>query len=703
MKNNMKKKIIFILIALSILFAGCAGKKLINEVSHITEEKYPYSDFVVLKDYGKLEFSVEKEVLVKVKGGSSYQGVLLNQDKESVKVYANHNKIILNKDDILSIKKMDTEVPVATYSYLYRAKAITDNASGFAINSIGYRYMEDVYDLEARTITPDGKIYEIDDDDIIEGDIPSGTIFYSSYRAKVYPVPGMQKGSIIELSYKSKRADVRFLDNWFFQGGESTLDSQLEIIAPKEFELDYLLVGTNKDKVKITEEEKGGNVIKTFQTDDTFPEFTPEQYMPSVFEIITHLRIRVVSWKNEKILSNWNDVAVWYRNLIQDRDKLSKEMRDTLYGIVNEDDSREEKIRKVYNYVQSNIIYVAVADEIGGYQPYDAIFTYEHGWGDCKDMANLIVAFLQELEIEAYSALVPTSDYRPLVKEFPALDNFNHAIAVVPNNDSYYFLDATGGFVPFEEATGFIRGVDILVIKGNKAEIVSIPEVEGEKNVSRRTADIKIDENLNLICEVEEEKMGAKAIEYRGFYHFSSNEVKNNIIEEILNMFFLNFELIDGDFVNPNQFEEDLKFEYKFILKETAIVDGNRILFSPILFKERAFDFDMFLPGERKHDLVLFDPETINDTYTVEIPAGYEIVSIPKDKEIKLPFAYFKLDYEQEGNKITVNFVYKLSKERLTPEEYNQFKDFSNELLFEFKKRVIILNSNASLPESASN
>jgi tetratricopeptide (TPR) repeat protein len=93
--------------------------------------------------------------------------------------------------------------------------------------------------------------------------------------------------------------------------------------------------------------------------------------------------------------------------------------------------------------VESDIRYLAVMINAGGYTPAAADLTWSRRFGDCKGKTVLLLALLRGLGIEAVPALVQTTGGDGLDR-FPAtLDIFDHVILEVSLNGSTYWLDGT--------------------------------------------------------------------------------------------------------------------------------------------------------------------------------------------------------------------------------------------------------------------
>jgi len=87
--------------------------------------------------------------------------------------------------------------------------------------------------------------------------------------------------------------------------------------------------------------------------------------------------------------------------------------------------------------MQDHTRYISIQLGIGGWQPFDAAFVQEHGYGDCKALSNYMVALLKTAGITAYSVLIRPGDYRYTFNESFPSNQFTHVIVCVPFQKRY--------------------------------------------------------------------------------------------------------------------------------------------------------------------------------------------------------------------------------------------------------------------------
>lgn len=94
-------------------------------------------------------------------------------------------------------------------------------------------------------------------------------------------------------------------------------------------------------------------------------------------------------------------------------------------------------------WVQGRVRYFAVLAGIHSHTPHPPAETLARRYGDCKDKAMLLVALLGELGIDAWPALVNSTDGGDLAELPPTPAVFDHVIVVASVGDQTVWVDPT--------------------------------------------------------------------------------------------------------------------------------------------------------------------------------------------------------------------------------------------------------------------
>jgi hypothetical protein len=98
-----------------------------------------------------------------------------------------------------------------------------------------------IEDIQARTISTSGEISVLENKDIYDVNLYPNFVFYSDQRAKIFTMPAIEPGSIIEYRYKVGIRGRTLWHSWIFQDNIPTLLSRYTLIHPSEWNLNYKL------------------------------------------------------------------------------------------------------------------------------------------------------------------------------------------------------------------------------------------------------------------------------------------------------------------------------------------------------------------------------------------------------------------------------------------------------------------------------
>ncbi len=139
---------------------------------------------------------------------------------------------------------------------------------------------------------------------------------------------------------------------------------------------------------------------------------------------------------------DWREVKRWAEQLYGYDDKLS----DQLLARVRQWrrlGSEEQKILAALALVQQEVRYFGVEMGQNSHRPSHPNEVFKRRFGDCKDKAQLLVALLREMDIDAWPALVSNEQNRGVADWLPSPKAFDHVIVKVRLKGETFWLDGT--------------------------------------------------------------------------------------------------------------------------------------------------------------------------------------------------------------------------------------------------------------------
>lgn len=581
--------------------------------------------------------------------------------------------------EILSISK-------ARFKVTNTVSILNKDGSHNAVISVGHDKLSKLSKFSAEKYDKNGtKIMSAKSSDFTEESATSGGTFFDDNRVTWVDLRQDEFPYTIKYEYEVTYKYLYFIPDWRFvpNVNESVEHSKYVLKSPIDLAPRYLsnniedpVIATSSDIQTLTWELKGakGN------------EFEP--YSGSVYKTTPHVIASPSKFEFEGYqgdLSTWEGMAKWQNELNKGRDEVSLETIRKVTKLT-EGMSYEDKVKAVYEYVQSNTRYVSVQLGIGGFQPFPANFVEEEGYGDCKALSFYTQSLLKRIGIKAHYTWVYGGDNPPEVnKDFPD-DTFNHIILCVPMETDTVWLECTSQTKPYGFMGSFTGDRDVFVITDTGGKIVRTPKYHLEDNKQTSIVDVKIDETGSATVNLKSSYDGLK-YEYRSLYHYLTlgEDEQRKWIER--NVDIPSFEIRSFDFQNQKAKIPSAKFAAQLQVNKLSSKSGSRLFLQPNLMNRNSFipnkDEDRINPIHIDYTFQEFD------TITFELPDQHYVESFFKPIEITSDFGeYFAEIKKTEDNKIIYTRSYKQFEGVFPNTKYQEFVDFNKKVVRADKKRI---------------
>jgi hypothetical protein len=400
------------------------------------------------------------------------------------------------------------EVRLSVFERHRIVRVLTPAGQRYANVVISYSTGMDVESIQARTISPDGIITPVKDDDIFDVSLYPNYIFFSDQRARLFTLPAVENGSVLEYRYRLRISGHTLWHSWSFQDRVPTLLSRFTLLSPAEYPVKPKLYG-----ISIT--PKGVKMPAGFKQSTVWearniPPLRSEFGMPAEREVEARLAIAPLGFRT------WDDVAKWYGELANPRASAGPRIKALVARITAGAADDHTKLQRIYEWVQMQVRYMAVEIGVGGYQPHAAEEVCTKLYGDCKDMTTLLCSMAHQAGIEVRQALVSTWQNGIPDTSLASPLQFNHAIAFTASVDGGLWMDATEKSCRFGELPWFDQGLPVLLVENNgKGRIVTTPRTSPAYNCAVDEWDVRLDSTGGALVRGESWFKGSPAIEQR--------------------------------------------------------------------------------------------------------------------------------------------------------------------------------------------
>lgn len=274
-------------------------------------------------------------------------------------------------------------------------------------------------------------------------------------------------------------------------------------------------------------------------------------------------------------LGDWKSMGQFIFSLNKTQQVVPVALSNELQSMTKNTSDIREKINIVYQYVQDNYRYVSVQLGIGGYQTMPVEVVYNHKFGDCKGLSNLMVSSLREIGIPAFYALALSDDrYREIFPDF-TYNCFNHAIVGVPFRQDTIWLECTSNLLPANILSANMNPL-VLTIQDDNSNLVRI-----KNNVMDSTV-CNIIGNLSLEGKIE----AAVSVKYYHhafvrplYFHTNSREMELSFISSHFPE-----ATIDSFAFSYKKYMRSFPVEETFSLQKTCEISSKRIFISRLGF-----------------------------------------------------------------------------------------------------------------------
>lgn len=573
-----------------------------------------------------------------------------------------------------------------TYQYHFVAKILKHSKKEWA--NVRIYFEEDrakVTVTLARTIKPDGTVFNLPEEEIRIVKPKSGMVFFKKDKSVQFELPNVSTGDIIEYKYTQETFNPWnkkiFNFGYYFQTTEPVGFSSLQVAIPDSLFLKYGI--RNMEVAKPETWMKDGYRYYRWEMHDVEP-VIEEPQMPPIGEVVPRVRVSTVD--------SWDSIFDWYRDFQLARMKVTHKIEELAKIITEGAKTKEEKVANLYHFVQRNVRYISIkGGAASGVSGHPAEETLEKGYGDCTDKAILFATLLKAVGIEAYPIYVGTNDDAPtLMTEVPSYYG-NHCINEVKIDSKSIYLDATGTTSRYPSF--WSADHDVYAINAIERKIEKTPIPRPSENERKYEYEMTVS---SLDCEVifRAHYTGDWEDGLRWYYQHKKEEEIRKIFEEMIHEISPYSELIDYSLENVHDISRPFGMVLKYRLKNYLKKTGDLLLFELPDLVDR-YTFDEVGLGERKFPISYSTSRRITHSYTITFPKEFKVAYLPDaidsahfthDNQLCVSYA---ASFVVQENVISFRDDFKRYKRVISAPEYKNYKEFLTRISLYAKKRIV--------------
>jgi len=505
---------------------------------------------------------------------------------------------------------------------------------------------------------------------------------------KVYPYT-------IEYMIETSNRSTLFFPRWMPQVRErfSVEKSSMSIACAGGYQFRYKAFNYNSEPV-ITQEKDYR--VSTWSASN-MAAIERESYSPVWHELTTMVIFGPTEFQVEDYKGNmasWQDFGKFLHSLKQGRDQLPDNVKQAVHKIADGIKNPDEKIARLYEYMQKNTRYISIQLGIGGWQPFDAKDVATKGYGDCKALTNYMYSILKEVGIKSYYAVVRAgSNANYLTDDFPS-QQFNHVILCTPlsNKDSMW-LECTSQTMPAGYLGDFTSDRYALLVDEAGGKLVRTPKYGMNENLQSRNIKARLEDNGTLNITASTRYTGMQQDDIHGMINQLSREKVKEHLQEQLD--FSTYDISQFDYKEQKTSLPSITESLDITVSNYATVTGKRLFIVPNVMTRSGRKLSQ--DSTRKYDIQLGYEYKDVDSVEIELPLGYEPEAMPQPISVKSRFANYSSSVQLKDNKLIYYRSMEHNGGRYPAKEYGELVKFYDAIYKADRSRVVLVKKDQPL------
>ena len=616
-----------------------------------------------------------------------------------------------------------TEDHLHMYSVYERIKILAEGSKERANVELKYQSGGEmgysISDTAGRTIHPDGAIIPFTGK-------PYERVVVKAHgfkaKAKVFTLPDVTVGSIIEYRYKLRWEDNMYsAPNWIVQNDlylrkahfywrptdrvlttEDGRNVSTSVAWTPILPAGVQVKNSSVPGASIGSGSEGSSIIELDVHD--IPPSPQEEFMPPVSSLSYRVMFYYSPYRTPE--EYWKSEGKHWSKLTDHFIGPGSGVRAATQQLTAGASTQDEKLKKLYAAVEqlenSDLTREHSrgedkAEGLAALRTTDDIWTRKRGSSD--QIAALFVAMARAAGMKAYLMAVTNRDRSIFLRNYLSLNQLDDDVAIVNVDGKDKFFDPGSRYCPYGHMawkhtdTGGLRQTE------GGTMLAGTPTESYAESVVTRVANLKMDESGAVTGKVELKFTGAPALTWRHKALVDDKESVDREMKESVE------HMLPGG-MEVKLLSIDKLSEYESPLAATLEVTGpigsptgKRLLIPGDIFEANT---KATFAHEKRDLAVWFSYRySARDAVRINFPAGFEVESVPPDGDAKLPkMAIYNLKATPDSGGVTIRRNLYLAEILYKPEEYPDLRKFYSQ--FEAKDQEPVVLKVAS-PMSSGN
>jgi len=384
--------------------------------------------------------------------------------------------------------------------------------------------------------------------------------------------------------------------------------------------------------------------------------------------------------------STWTEFGKFIKGLNADVCSLSPPREEEIRKMTDTIKTDKAKAEFLYNYMQKSMRYVSVQLGIGGLKPFPATFVDQQKYGDCKALSNYMYALLKAVHIPSnYAVINAEANKEPADFSFP-YNGFNHVILCIPFKGDTTWVECTSSITKFGKLGPFTENRTALLISDDGGKLVNTPRSKMEDNQFNSEALIVLDAEGGAKTQVKILSTGEYRFDYINIAATKMDDQKEAYLHMLNIKQPSTFNITSGKDIGGVK-EVDFDLEYD---KFCDVMAGDKQFYKP-----RAFDlcaFSVPIEEKRKSDFYFESPMQKSCVTTIELPAGFEVETLPVNQSLKFTYGSYDITYVYNAtkNQVVSTAKFNITNHVIPAAKYTELQQYIDAVARAQNKKLVI-------------
>ncbi|OGV74150.1 MAG: hypothetical protein A3K19_20980 [Lentisphaerae bacterium RIFOXYB12_FULL_65_16] len=544
--------------------------------------------------------------------------------------------------------------------------------------------------LCARSLGPDGQVHVLAPQDIQVSQPQRGDVYFDpDARMMSGTIPGVGVGSVVEYIYEYEQyapEDWRlFFPGYYFQMDlplvRSVLTVQVPIGTPLySWEenwngyrpakrpmpvlgalLRWIIPQRSPAKKSCVEVEGKWYDSRTWEKTQV-PPIVTEPQMPPNDEVAPAV--------HASLFKTWDYLNDLTGKLQVERMKVTPEIEAKVAEICAGCTTTEEKVARLYHWVQKNIRYISVKSSLSsGWAGHPATETLAQGYGDCTDKSMLFSTLLRCIGVESDPVVLRTNDEGEFIPKFPVLA-CNHCITEVQLNGKSMFLDCTSQDHRYPALRSDDHGVICYNFIRDQRPIIPVPP--GMLAYGKATAEqMTVTADGNLRVTTANRYSGDYEYRLRAGWKRVPEKARHQILQQFVNGIAPGARLGDFSITDPQDLNVQFKLDFTYDLPSYLIQAKDLRLFQ---VPDREEEFPEISLDARRYPVIYPTAEATEREIALELPQEFRIVEMPPNVNIRSRHVTYSETWTATGNRVTLRIAFERRSRRIPVADYPEYR-----------------------------